>query len=36
VGILTLDDVLELLEEQVADLVQLVVREQRREAEVRR
>jgi CBS domain-containing protein len=34
VGILTLDDVLELVEEQVSDLVQLVVREQRREAEV--
>jgi CBS domain-containing protein len=36
VGILTLDDVLELVEEQVSDLVQLVVREQRRETEVRR
>jgi CBS domain-containing protein len=36
VGILTLDDVLELLEEQVSGLVRLVVQEQRREVEVRR
>jgi CBS domain-containing protein len=35
VGILTLDDVLELLEEQVSGLVKLVVQEQRREVGVR-